>query len=420
MTDQGNELLIIGYVWPEPDSSAAGRRMMDLISAFQSAGWNITFATSALESEHRTDLESRDIATKSIKVNDSSFNDFVAGLQPDAVLFDRFIIEEQFGWRVEAECPSAVRILDTEDLHFLRRARRAALNKDRPLQNDDLLESETAKREIASIYRSDLSLLISEYELHLLTDLFDINQSLLCYFPFSMAEIGSESRKEWPSYEERSHFMTIGNFLHPPNWDAVRYLRNTIWPLIYDKLPKAELHIYGAYVTQKAEQLHAPNENFYVDGRAPSSQEVMRQSRICLAPLRFGAGLKGKLTEAMQCGTPSVATNIGAEGLQGDLPWGGAVWDDPRKFAASAVELYSDKRKWKEAQRQGTEIVNNRFAGQGFASGFLNRVEMIKENLEEYRRNNFIGAMLQHHTAASSKYMSRWIEEKNRNEVQSD
>ena len=210
-------LLIIGYVWPEPQSSAAGRRMMDLVEIFQSDGWNITFASSAAESKHAVDLESMRIETAKIEVNNSDFDEFIRNLEPNAVLFDRFITEEQFGWRVAEQYPDAIRILDTEDLHFLRRARKTAVKQDRPFQNEDLLREETTKREIASIYRCDLSLMISEYEMELLIDFFNIDEDLLCYIPFLLDAIGEQDTRSWPSFAERDHFVTIGNFRHPPN-----------------------------------------------------------------------------------------------------------------------------------------------------------------------------------------------------------
>lgn len=412
--DEKKQLLIIGYVWPEPDSSAAGRRMMNLISLFQSGGWEITFATSAAESEHRADLESLSIDVENIEVNSSEFDDLIDDLQPTAVLFDRFVTEEQFGWRVAEQCPGAVRILDTEDLHCLRRARKKAVKEDRQFTKEDLLREDTTKREIASIYRSDLSLMISEFEMKLLSNFFDIDEQLLVYLPFRIPNFGSRMLEQWPPFEERNHFMTIGNFRHEPNWDSVCYLNEQVWPLIRTRLPDAQLHIYGSYVTQKARQLHNPGKGFYIKGRAEDAKEVMRQARICLAPLRFGAGLKGKLIEAMQCGTPSITTPVGAEGLKGKLKWSGAIAVTPDQLASKAVALYTDKAMWRTAQQQGIEILKKRFDNPDMEKDFLKRVGDTRSNLKEHRRNNFVGQMLMHHTAASTKYMSRWIEEKNR------
>jgi glycosyltransferase involved in cell wall biosynthesis len=388
--------------------------MIQLISLFQSAGWKVTFASAADRSEYMANLQERGIATAGIEVNSSDFDTFVRQVDPSVVLFDRFITEEQFGWRVAHNCPEAMRILDTEDLHFLRRAREKAIKADRNLEQIDLLGEETAKREIASILRSDLTLIISEYEMDLLTDLFEIDNKLLCYLPFMLDATDEEVRENWLSFEERNHFVTIGNFRHPPNWDSILYLKEDIWPLIREKLPEAKLHIYGAYVSRKAKQLHNPEAGFHIKGRAEDAKEVVGKARVCLAPLRFGAGLKGKLVEAMQCGTPSVTTRIGAEGIKGSFKWSGYIADKPEKIAASAVSLYTDKNLWERAQQQAIRIINERFVGTEYGLAVIDRINHIQSSLEEHRLENFVGRMLMHHTTASTEYMSRWIEAKNK------
>ena len=104
-------ILIIGYVWPEPDSSAAGSRMMQLIRLFLGHGWSVTFASAAAASSHMADIESLGVIRAEIELNSRSFDEFVVQLNPDMVLFDRFMIEEQFGWRVAQQRPAALRIL---------------------------------------------------------------------------------------------------------------------------------------------------------------------------------------------------------------------------------------------------------------------------------------------------------------------
>ena len=126
-------LVIIGTVWPEPNSTAAGSRMLQLISLFQKQGYEITFLCSASKSDFSFDLSQISVKTKAIQLNDSSFDDEITALNPSVVLFDRFMIEEQYGWRVMENCPNALRILDTEDLHFLRKAREVAFKKNREL-----------------------------------------------------------------------------------------------------------------------------------------------------------------------------------------------------------------------------------------------------------------------------------------------
>jgi hypothetical protein len=408
------QLLIIGFVWPEPNSSAAGGRMLQLISLFKEQGYSITFASPAQDSDFMVNLEEFGVDKKSIALNCASFDVFVNELNPTVVLFDRFMMEEQFGWRIAENCPNALRLLDTEDLHCLRLARQKAFKENRLFETSDLMTEEVAKREIASILRCDLSLMISEFEMELLTTTFKIDKALLYYLPFLLEPRNVTAFDKLPSFEDRMDFVFIGNFLHEPNWNAVQYLKEIIWPLIRKRLPQAVLNIYGAYPSQKVLQLHQPKEGFLIKGRAPKAQEVVSSARVVLAPLRFGAGIKGKLVEAMQCGTPSVTTTIGAESMHGDLPWNGFIADNPQVFADEAVQLYNDKKRWIEVQYNGLAIVNQRYSKALFGEDFKKQIVFLQANLQQHRLTNFIGAMLQHHTLSSTKYMSRWIEAKNK------
>jgi len=140
----------------------------------------------------------------------------------------------------------------------------------------------------------------------------------------------------------------------------------------------------------------------------------MKKARVCLAPLRFGAGLKGKLIEAMIAGTPSVTTAIGAEAMHGTLPWGGCVADTAKEIAEAAIRLYTNETEWLQAQKNGTTIINTCYSKQVAGKKLTSKINSVVGNLQQHRLKNFTGAMLMHHTMSSTKYMSRWIEEKNK------
>jgi glycosyltransferase involved in cell wall biosynthesis len=422
-------VLIIGYVWPEPRSSAAGSRMLQLIELFLQQNWQVTFGSAALLSDQRADLTALGVSEKTLALNCSSFNDFIAELQPDIVLFDRFFTEEQFGWRVEAACPNALRILDTEDLHSLRHARellvKAAQQKCTTeaekyslqlLADDDsaaitfMHTDATTLREIAAIFRCDLSLMISTREIEFLQQYFSVPAELLFYCPLTVNTL----EQNLPAFNERKHFISIGNFRHAPNWDAVLCLKHSIWPLIRTQLPRAELHIYGAYMPPKASALHNPKQGFYLRGWAEDAQAVMAQARVCLAPLRFGAGVKGKLLEAMSCATPNVTSPLGAEAMHGDQPWGGAITRDSQSFANAAVALHEDQQAWEDAQVLSQAILHRSFSGKLVQTGLIDKLNQLFKNLVQHRQQNFIGQMLRHHSHKSTQYMSQWIEAKNR------
>ena len=409
---QRKSLLIIGAVWVEPNSSAAGKRMLQLIAQFLERDYKITFASPAQKNEKAIDLFSLGINEVVIALNNVSFDNFIKELNPNIVLFDRFMMEEQFGWRVAENCPDAIRILDTEDLHFLRKTRQQQLKKGEAFTNDALLQSDDTKREIASILRCDVSLIISTYEMDLLKSVFKIDEKILCYLPFLLDAIDENKIKKWKSFEEREHFIFIGNFFHKPNVDAVLTLKKYIWNEVREVLPKAEIHIYGAYLNPQIQQLENKKEGFIIKGFAEDAKEVVGNTKVILAPLRFGAGIKGKLTEAMLCGTPSVTTAVGVEGMAGDFPWNGFVVDDFSNFALKSAELYTNKPFWEQAQLNGIDIINSIYSKEKNGHLFFSKIEDIQTNLEKHRVSNFLGSMIQHQTLQATKYMSKWIEEK--------
>jgi glycosyltransferase involved in cell wall biosynthesis len=406
-------VLFIGLVFPESKSTAAGTRMLQLISFFKEHHYQITFASAAQESPFSDDLVQLDIEQVSIELNNASFDTFVKELNPELVVFDRFIAEEQFGWRVAENCPNAIRVLDTEDLHCLRMSRQETFKKSIPFEIATLFKADVCKREIASIYRCDLSLIISSFEFEILTKQFKISKDILLELPFMLDRITEDLILKKPSFEKRVDFISIGNFKHEPNWQSVLYLKKTIWPLIKKELPTANLLIYGAYATQKVTDLRNEKEGFLIKGRAEAAHKVIEKSRVLLAPLQFGAGLKGKLIDAMQSGTPSVTTAIGAEGMHENLPWNGFITDTPEDFASKTIELYTERETWINAQQNGIKIINELYDKTTLSNTLLIKFNTIQKNIMKHRNRNFIGSLLQHHTLQSTKYMSKWIEEKN-------
>jgi len=387
--------------------------MLQLIEQFLKQKWKVTFASPAQKSETAASLNSIGVDEVSIELNNTSFDHFIKDLQPTIVLFDRFMMEEQFGWRVAENCPNAIRILDTEDLHFLRKTRHQQLKKAEEFTTDALLKSEDAKREVASILRCDVSLIISTFEMDLLKNIFKIDERILYYLPFLLDKIDETQVEKWKPFEEREHFIFIGNFFHKPNVDAVLTLKINIWKEIRALLPKAEIHIYGAYLNTQIQQLHNKNEGFIIKGFAENAKEVVGNARVVLAPLRFGAGIKGKLTEAMICGTPSVTTTIGAEGMYGKFNWSSFVEDDFSDFSLLSAEIYRNKSTWKNAQETGIDIINYIYDKEKLSAPFINQINEIQDNLETHRTQNFLGSLLQHQSLQATKYMSKWIESKN-------
>lgn len=401
-------VLIIGLVWPEPTSSAAGWRMLQLIDELKKISNDIHFASAASKSVSSHPLDELEVITHDIVLNDSSFNDFLADLLPDIVVYDRFITEEQFSWRVKQLFPNIVSALDTEDLHFVRRTRTTAF-KTNTVVNYDTAD---CYRELSSIYRSDLSIIISKFEYDLLINHFNIPSKQLLYLPFIETKISDEVKDKLPDFNSRKDFMFIGNFIHEPNYQTVLQLKK-IWGSIKKRLPNTQLHIYGAYASQKVLQLNNANDGFIIKGKADDVNEIMQKYRVLVAPIPFGAGLKGKFVDGFRNSLPNVTSKIGAEGMSAEN-WGGFIVENETDFVEAVFKLYEDETEWNRAVANGFEILNNQFSERIWSGLLKNAVLKIHDNTEAHRSNLLIQKILWQNGLQAVKYMSLWIEQKNK------
>lgn len=292
---QFHHILIIGKTWPDSSASAAGTRTRNLMTILQQHCDQLHFASAAFRQETCDDLPS--VICHDIELNNSNFDHWIKELNPGLVVFDRFMTEEQFGWRVAEQCPNAIRILDTSDFHGLRFAREQALKSG----NEADIFNDISLREYAAIARCDVSVFISPVEIDILMKDFQLSEDLLHWLPFLQQVPDSRDLKQ---FEQRQHVAFVGGFKHSPNVDAVQWLYNEIWPLVRQKIPDAQCHIYGPYAPHSITQLHQPKKGFLIQNRAENIRDTLSNYRLNLAPLRYGAGNKGKVVDGWVTGTP--------------------------------------------------------------------------------------------------------------------
>ena len=149
-------------------------------------------------------------------------------------------------------------------------------------------------------------------------------------------------------------------------------------------------------------------------GRADNVLETMKQYRVNLAPLRFGAGLKGKVIDGFVSGTATIASPIAVEGIFGDIYWGCPVTVEAEKFAKAATTVYQSKENWEQVQQQGSKIAASRFSPSEWKPRLLEYLNHAVEQRDSNRHTHFYGRLLRHHQHRSTEFMSRWIEEKGR------
>ena len=247
------------------------------------------------------------------------------------------------------------------------------------------------------------------HQMEFLKNNFSIPYQILHYLPFI---VDSVKDIKLNSFENRQNFISIGNFLHQPNWHTVLELKKN-WKYIKQKLPEAKLEIYGAYLPQKAQELNNIKEGFLIKGKAESVSLLMENARVLLAPIPYGAGLKGKLLESMLYGLPNITTSIGAEGMSYNNLWNGYITNNTNEFAEKAINLYQNKNKWEEFQINGRLIIENKFLISIFQQDFFSKINHILENISLLRTQNYMGVVMQQNTIQASKYLSKWIMLKN-------
>ena len=362
-----------------------------------------------------------------------------------AVVFDRFYAEEAYSFRIREQCPTALRILDMQDVHSLRMGRQFLVKEiDREANNDggdentkmtaqlidkvmkfdssthawadhpqDKKAQNALLRELASIHRSDLVLVCSSSEMKMLAQpSWNIPPWKLITASFFQTRVEQDTT---PSYKERCDFVSIGGFKHNPNVDSVRLLKR-MWPRIRSRLPDARLHIYGAYPTNEIFAMHDEKLGFHVHGHVEDINEALLQRRVLLAPLRFGAGIKGKIVDAWECGLPVVTTPIGAEGMYsdpistGEHNWGGLVVSNEDEFVEAAVNLYTTKELWEYSQSKGVELFNSLFNKEQNLPLIDEALSEAMMNLKQRRKRDITGQLLWHQSNRNTEYFSKWIE----------
>lgn len=397
--------LLLAKHWPEPASTAAGRRTLDILELLADAGYSVEIASPAQPTpfQAKTGYGEHQIA-----VNDNHFDSWVRALDPTLVIYDRFMMEEQFGWRVREQCPNALTLLDTSDFHSLREARHQALKSGQPLN----LFHPIAEREVAAMARCDLSVMISQVEVELLKQHFCLPDWQLHYLPFLVREIPDSNAL--PGFDERQHLVMIGGFKHAPNRDATIWFAEEIWPRLHKLLPGVECHVYGAYSDHAMHRLSDPASGLRIHGRADDALATLARYRLNLAPLRFGAGQKGKILDGWLSGTPTVTTPVGAESMAGEHDWGYPLSEDPAQFAETVARLYMDKAVWLSVRDAGSRALASGFSYQQHATTFIERLENIAANLHAHRNRNIWGRILRRTEHRAEEFMSRWIEAKNK------
>ena len=297
------KLLIIAHLWPESNTTAAGQHLLTLIQSFKNAKYEVHLGCTLDKTPLGDSLIEYDIQVHRIALNCNSFDEQLLDLRPEVVLFDRFISEEQFGWRVYKNLPQCLTLLNTEDLHSLRLSRSKG-------KEEEWETTDTFKREIASFYRVDKVLIISREEINKLTTLLPSIDSKLIYAPLIIhrREITNHiNRKPWS-------FVFFGSGKHPGNAATLQRIIE-LWPKILKIQPKSSLSIFGAYYPESLSNKANKLKQVSFLGWLEDLDATLANYQFLLSPTPFGAGLKGKILQSISNGVTCLCSSIASEGI---------------------------------------------------------------------------------------------------------
>lgn len=369
-------VLVVDHCTPTPDQDAGSITALNIFRILQSLGMKVTFAP---DNFYFMQQYTRDLQRMGVEC---LYAPFVTSLERhleehgedyDTVLLFRMTLADRHLETIRRHCPRARVVFHTSDLHYLREMREAALEGSEKKKRQ---AEKTREKELAVIAAVDAAIVHSTAEKELLDR--------------EMSERGISGRVHlfsWAidlpgtrvGFEARAGLVFVGGFQHTPNVDAMRYFVEAVFPLIRRRLPGVRLRIVGSRAPKEVTDL-AQVEGVEVLGFVEDLAPVFDGARLSVAPLRYGAGIKGKIGASLSHGLPCVSTAIGAEGMALGERDGVLVADEPAAFAEAVVRLHEDAALWREmsgggqafAQRNysleaGVEVMRGILAAAGFA-----------------------------------------------------
>jgi O-antigen biosynthesis protein len=345
--------LVIDACMLTPDQDSGSLRMQRVMDILTDLGCKVTFVADNLE--YRKPY-AQALQQQAVEVQFHPYTSSLAmllgerGGEFDLVLLSRHYVAARHMATVRAFAPRALIVFDTVDLHFLREQRLAELDASRAAG-----AAAAAKRaeELALIRRADATLVVSGVERDLLADLAPQAKVIV------LSNIHDRHEQGRP-FGQRAGLLFVGGFRHPPNTDAVLWYASEILPRIRRRLPGVKSYIVGADPPATIRGLAA--DDLVIAGFVPDLTPYLEGCRVSISPLRYGAGVKGKVNQAMSFGLPVVATTPSIEGMHLTPESDVLVGDDAQAFADAVVRAYQDQALWEQLAAGGRDNVSRHFS----------------------------------------------------------
>lgn len=353
-------LLVIMHTIPKPDQHSGFLRTFNMLRILNNNGYKITLFPDDLKKTSPYTEELQDLGIE-VLYGDMDLNDYLKrnGKYFDTVLMIRPEVSSKYITSVKRYLNKSKVIYDTVDLHFLRETRRAEIEG----SSEVMQEAKRLKNmELSLARKSNLVITVTENEKEaLLKEIQDLNVAVIP----NIHEINPLKNP----FRERKDILFIGGFLHKPNVDAVIYFVKEIFPMIKEKITDIRFYIVGS--NPQPELFELQSMDTIITGYVRDVKPYFEKCRLSVAPLRYGAGIKGKLTQSMSLGLPFVTTSIGAEGMELEDGENCLIADNPEEFANKVVRLYLDGRLWQGIRENAIKYVKNNFSNEALEEKLL-------------------------------------------------
>lgn len=345
-------VLIIDYVTPTPDKDAGSLATWEFIRAFQANGYKVVFAPGITFRYCGEDTQR--LQRIGVEVIYQPYfktpNEYIKtyGALFDVVFLIRYNVATLFIDDIRTYAPQAKILLDTADLHYVRETRRLEVEGCTPAQAKKLERQK--QEELSVLKRVDLSILHSTVERTILEE--ENLPARLYIFPYSLDPVGRSA-----PFSARRDIMFLGGFRHTPNADAVKFFVADIWPTVHAAIPDMQFFVVGSHPSEDILALDG-KDGVVVTGFVEDLQPWFERIRLSVAPLRFGAGLKGKVAMSLAHGVPCVATSCAAEGMELDAGREILIADEAAAMARAVIDLYRDEARWLALSDAGLAYVD--------------------------------------------------------------
>ena len=334
-------VLIVDHQIPEPDKDSGSLRMFTIIENLVEMGYRVVFAP---DNGGLTEPYASALTGMGVQIVTSSFPQHVSALAPDLqlVILSRPYVASRYLHQIREHAPRATVAYDTVDLHFVReegRAREAG-------RDGALLVDAFRHLELAMAAASDVTIVVSDDEGKKIQDLSGATTHVVPNANAVWADVSGP--------EVRSGVIFIAGFTHHPNIDAAIELATVVMPIVWQSLPGLPLTIVGSNAPQSVRELAAADID--IAGWVQDVDPLLAEARVMAAPLRFGAGVKGKVTQALAAGLPVVTTPLGAEGLDAVDGKEILIADSPAEIAERIVELQRSDELWASISAGGLDV----------------------------------------------------------------